>query len=362
MKPTGEGKRSILFVAEAPGEQEDEEGVQLVGKSGQFLRSTLQDLGVELEDCIKTNAVICRPPGNEIKNLYIESCRPNLVRTIREQKPSVIILLGGSAVKGLIPTEREASVGSVSRWVGWKIPSAEYGAWICPTYHPSYLLRMNDPVLNRLFRNHLKQAVKLEGVQFRGETLEELKSQVEIIESPRLGRLRLKDLAKKKGILAFDYEANRIKPDHPRAELVAVSFCLEGEDTFSILLHDSHMAPLSRVLRNDRFLTIASNIKNEERWTRSKLGHGIPNWYWDTMLTAHFLDNRGGITSLKFQSFIHLGIADYDSVVSHYFERMDSEGFNRIRDCPVGVLLEYNALDSLLEFKVYQRQRKEMGL
>lgn len=362
MPPSGKGRRPLLFVAEAPGEQEDEEGTQLVGKSGQYLRKVLRSLDVELDDCVKTNAVICRPPGNEIKPLYIDCCRPNLLRTLKEKEPRVVVLLGGSSVRSLIPTEREDSVGAIARWVGWRIPSFEHQTWICPTYHPAYVLRMDDPVLHLLFKQHLRRAVKLERRPVRGANLDDLKKKVEVITSPRAGRARLRDLVRMKGVMAFDYEANRIKPDHPKAELVSVSFSFEGEDTFAMLLHDSHYPLLSRVLKNPDLLKIASNIKNEERWTRRKLGHGVKSWYWDTMLSAHHLDNRSGISSLKFQAFIHLGIADYDIVTSHYFEQTDAEGFNRIKDCPVEDLLVYNGLDSLLEVMVARRQRKELGV
>lgn len=366
MKPTGKGLRSILFVAEAPGQKEDEKGTQLVGKTGKHLRKVLRKLGLDLEEAHKTNAVICRPPGNEINDLYIECCRPNLLKTIRELKPKVIVLLGGSSVRSLIPTERDASVGGITRWVGWTIPSHEHQAWICPTYHPSYILRMEDPVLNLQFKQHLKRAIALEDESIPSENLEALKKKIEIITSPRDARLRLKDLSKKKGVLAFDYESTGLKPENVgdrKHRIVACSWCLNGEDTFAHMVDDDrHHNLMRRILTNARFKKVASNLKNEERWTISKLGVHVANWWWDTMLAAHVLDNRKGITSVKFQAFIHLGIADYDSVVAPYFEDTDADGFNRINEIPPKDLLVYNGLDSLLEYLVMERQRKAMGL
>lgn len=362
MKPTGRGEHSILFVSETPGEQEDQKGVQLVGRSGQRLRMELKKLGVSLDACHKTNAVICHPPGNQIQDLHIDSCRPNLLKTIRTLKPTVIVLLGGSSVRSLMPAERDDKVGAVTRWVGWTIPSHEHQAWICPTYHPSFIERMDDPVLNRLFAQHLKRAVELEDIAVPGENLEVLKKQVDTLTSPRDARLRLKALARKKGVVAVDYENNRLKPDDPRGKIVACSFSHEAEDTFSFMVEESHHALMSKVLRNPALLKVASNLKHEERWTIARLGHRVRGWHWDTMLAAHTLDNRSGITGLKFQAFIHLGIADYDSVVSQYFEDTDAEGFNKVMDVPRRDLLLYNALDSLLEVLVMRRQRKAMGL
>mgnify|MGYP001570962896 CR=1 FL=1 len=365
MPPTGDGNRSVLFVAEAPGEREDRKGVQLVGKSGKLVREVLKSMPrkirMRLEDGYKTNAVICRPPKNKIEDLYINSCRPNLLKTVRDTKPTVIILLGGSAVKGLLPTEREADVGAISRWVGWTIPSHEHGAWICPTYHPAYLLRMKDRVLDRLFRKHLRRALELENVPILSEPLEALKKRVEVILRPSEARSRLHDLSKKRGVLAFDYEANRLKPDDSRCKIVACSFCLDGEDTFAFPVTEELYPDISRVLKNPKLLKVASNLKNEERWTRAKLGHRVESWYWDTMLAAHFLDNRGGISSLKFQAFVQFGISDYDRVVAPYFERTDKDGFNAVEEIPQEELLIYNGLDSLLEYKLMKVQRKAAG-
>lgn len=360
MKPTGTGRRPILFVGEAPGELEDERGEQFVGKSGSLLRTTLERLGVDLDDCTKTNSFICRPPSNLAQDLYIESCRPNLLKAVRDHKPRVIVLLGGSAVKGLIPSERDDAVGSITKWVGWQIPSHEHQAWICPTYHPSYLLRMKDPVLDLLFRGHLRSAIKLEETPIPGEPLETLKKRVEIVTSERETRLKLKDLAKRKGILAFDYESTGIKPDHPKHRIVSCSFCLDGEGTWAGMITPDLHRYLSRVLKREKLLKVASNLKNEERWTIAKLGHPVASWFWDTMLASHVMDNRGQISGLKFQSFVRFGIADYDSAVEGFLKSTDGSGFNRIHEIPVRDLLLYNGLDSLLEFRLMVLQREAM--
>lgn len=362
MPPTGEGKRRILFVAEAPGETEDARGEQLVGKSGQYLRTVLAKLDCDLDECIKTNAVICHPPGNKITDVHVSSCRPNLLKTIREKKPHVIVLLGGSSINSLMPDARDDPVGPIGRWVGWKIPSFVHGAWLCPTYHPSYLLREENPTLSRLFRGHLAEALALEEVPIPGEDLEALKGQVERIVSPREARLRLRDLSRvEEGHLAFDYESTGLKPDRPGHKIVACSFCLDGKGTFSFLVQEEHHKLMRKILRGPTG-KIASNLKNEERWSVAILGTRVRRWYWDTMLAAHYIDNRPGITGLKFQSFVSFGIANYDGVVSQFFQDCDAQGFNKVHDIPVEDLLLYNALDSLLEYKLTLVQRKALGL
>lgn len=363
MKPTGSGERKILFVAEAPGAVEDERGVQLVGKSGQEVRRILSRFDLDIDDCTKTNAAICRPPGNKLQDIHIECCRPNLLKTIQQTQPHVMVLLGGAAVRSLIPTEREGKIGKAGRWVGWTIPSNEYGAWICPTFHPAFVLRQKDPVVDMLFRRHLKRAIRLEHRELPRYDLTELRSKVECIKRPKTARNRLKDLLQRPGgRLAFDYESNRLKPDHSRSRIYAVSFCYEGEDTFSFVLDESHHRWMKKILTAEKFLKIASNQKNEDRWSYRIFGVWPTSWWWDTMLASHYLDNRGEISSLKFQVFVRFGIAEYNGVVSHYFEQQDEEGFNRIEDCPIDDLLVYNGLDSLLEDMLALVQRKEMRL
>ena len=78
------------------------------------------------------------------------------------------------------------------------------------------------------------------------------------------------------------------------------------------------------------------------------------------MLAAHVLDNRGGISSIKFQAFVLLGQPDYDSSIKEYLKSRDPGGYglNRVKQAPVKPLLLYCGLDSLLEYLVAKKQKK----
>jgi len=360
MEVTGTGSRRVLFVAEAPGEQEDRQGVQLIGEAGQLLRGVLDDIGVDLDDCWKTNAVICRPPDNKIESTMIACCRPNLLKTIAELKPRVIVVLGKSALESLLFQEWKKDLGPLARWIGWSIPSPQYGAWLCPTYHPSYIMRMGkDKLLMKIFERHLRTALKLERRETKSCSLKKLKSKVEVILDPWESHSRMKSLSKKKGILAFDYETNGLKPDKEGHKIISVSFCLNGKETFACMVKQGvNHKVLSQILRSPKLKKVASNMKFEERWTRAILGHGVRGWYWDTMLAAHCIDNRPRITSIKFQAYIHLGLPDYDSHIAQYLKAKDSNGINRIDQVDPRELLIYNGLDSLLEYMIMVKQRK----
>ena len=359
MEVTGAGNRKVLFVAEAPGEEEDRQGTQLIGPAGQLLRDALEDIDVEIDDCYTTNSVICRP-HSKVEPYMISCCRPNLLKSISRIKPNVIVVMGKSALESLMFKEWKRDLGTINRWVGWTIPSGQYNAWLCPTFHPSYILRMNeDQQLVRIFKEHLKRAFQYERKKVTSHSLESLKSKVEIITDTRKGGERMKGLLKKKGVLAFDYETTGLKPDTPEHKIVSCSFCLNGKDTFATMIDESNMKMLSRILQTPTLKKVASNIKFEERWSRAMFGHGVRGWVWDTMLAAHCLDNRSKITSIKFQSYVHLGIPSYDSTIYPYLKSGSSNGINRIEQADKHELLMYNGLDSLLEYLVAKKQRKQ---
>jgi uracil-DNA glycosylase family 4 len=363
MPPGGRKKRRIMFLGEAPGATEDRRNTQLVGDAGQCLRKLLDGI-VELDDCIKHNSISCRPPSNEMDDLYIDACRPLVNKAIRELKPNVIVLLGASALKSVVGPEWSEILGEMARWVGWHIPSQRHNAWLCPTYHPSYVMRQeNDKALWNIVRNQLRAAVRLEDVPVPMFDVEERKKQIDIYEDPRKTEMALKRLIGCIGLCSFDYETECLRPELPW-ELFSVSFHVmpneahEGPFTFSGRLDASCYPALSAVLRNGNLKKIGTNIKFEERWTRRRLGHGVAGWLWDTMLSTHIADNREGITGLKFQTYINLGIGDYAEKIKPFFDSTGStdKGRNMIRKAPLREVLMYGGLDAIFEYEIGKLQ------
>lgn len=360
MPVAGRGKKGILIVGEAPGETEDIQGTPFVGVSGRYLRDTLADLGVETaKDCWLTNALICRPPANKTPDdKRIAYCRPNLLNTIKELQPTIIILLGGVAVKSLISYLWHDEPGGITRWVGWQIPSQKFNAWVCPTYHPAYLLRENNPVLEMYFRDHLKQALRLEDRPW--QEIPDYPSQVERIINVSEASEAIQDMVSSP-LVAFDYETDRLKPDRQDAEIVCCSLS-NGTRTIAYPWHGKTIAATKELLLSPS-KKIASNFKFEERWTLAKLGIQVKNWLWDTMLAAHVIDNRKDISGLKFQAFVYLGIGAYEETVAPYLKSKEdgANSRNRVKEVDLDTLLLYCGLDSLLEWQVAQRQMAYLG-
>jgi len=86
----------------------------------------------------------------------------------------------------------------------------------------------------------------------------------------------------------------------------------------------------------------------------------VNHWIWDTMVTQHYLDNRNGVTSLKFQAFVRWGIPHYGLPVEDYLKSKDGSGFNKIKDAPMGTLLQYNGMDACFERWMMDEQMSEM--
>jgi uracil-DNA glycosylase family 4 len=361
MKPTGKGRKKILVVGEGPGENEDQQGIQLIGKSGQLLREVLGRIDVDLDlDCLKTNAVICKPEGTPTGK-QVEACRPNLMKTIREFDPRVIILLGGTAVDSLIGTmwRADESPGPITRWVGTQIPSRRLNAWIFPTYHPAFLLRQNDSVLELIFQKHLQAAFRKK-VKPWNKGNPELSSQVEILWDPAVAAGVLRGFVLYGKTVTIDIETDRLKPDHNDARIVCAAVCCDGTRTIAFPWQGDAVKSVGELLRSD-IKKWGWSIKFEDRWFRS-LGIKTKGWEWDGMVATHVLDNRQGITSLKFQAFVRLGQEPYDASV-HQYLTADGGGNspNRIREANQEDLLRYCGMDALCEYLLCKTQRAWMG-
>lgn len=379
MAVAGKGKRGILVVGEAPGRDEDIRGKPFVGATGQRLQDTARRYGVEIfEDCWLTNALICRPgEDNVIKDVKsIGYCRPNLLRAIRDLKPSTIILLGGSAVDSLINylIKGEGSgrgakkkSGLMQKWNGWQIPYQRYNAWICPTYHPSYVERQErerDNVPGILFERQLRAALVLEGRPWKKvpDYRRDVRCEMDVDKAAEI----IRGFVKAKRI-AFDYETTCLKPYGPHAEIVCCSIS-DGKTTVAYPWHGRAVKETVRLLTNPDIGKIASNIKFEDTWSTEVGGFRVRGWElvkgWDTMNAAHAIDTRSGITSIKFQAFVLLGQSDYSSHIDQYKKSKGRGGNapNRIKELDLRTLLLYNGLDSLLEYKVAEIQMAQVGV
>ncbi|MSR78026.1 MAG: uracil-DNA glycosylase [Candidatus Omnitrophica bacterium] len=132
---SGNLKAKLMFVGEAPGRDEDEQGLPFVGAAGQLLTKIIESIGIERRQVFIANVLKCRPPQNRTPEPdEIENCSPYLWKQIELIQPQIICALGTFAAQTLLKTQT-----SISQLRG-KFYNFQNSKLIC-TYHPAYLLR-----------------------------------------------------------------------------------------------------------------------------------------------------------------------------------------------------------------------------
>src|SRR6478672_7614306 len=145
----GNPHAELMFIGEAPGADEDQQGEPFVGRAGQLLNNMIKAMGIQREDVYIANIIKCRPPGNRTpEREECETCSPFLMRQIAAIKPKVIVALGAVAAKTLLAMN--SSMAQLrGHWYDFRPAGAKSndpnwtGAKLAVTYHPAFLLR--DP-------------------------------------------------------------------------------------------------------------------------------------------------------------------------------------------------------------------------
>jgi uracil-DNA glycosylase len=149
----GHPNADLMFVGEAPGADEDVQGVPFVGRAGQLLTKIIEAIGLGREDVYIANVIKCRPPQNRNPEPdEIATCEPFLFQQIDLIKPKVIVTLGKFAAQCLLRSEEP-----ISRLRGRLFDYR--GAKLIPTFHPAYLLR--NPSSKREVWEDMKLVKKL---------------------------------------------------------------------------------------------------------------------------------------------------------------------------------------------------------
>ncbi len=154
----GEGNpySPVVFVGEAPGEEEDQQKRPFVGRAGRYLNQKLEEVGLKREEVYITNVVKSRPPGNRKPSAKeMQSCLPYLRKEIDIIKPKLIVCLGSTALEGIL---------------GKNLPVTKYRGQLFDypydrsikvflTYHPAYVLR--NPYSDKEFTEDMRRIVNL---------------------------------------------------------------------------------------------------------------------------------------------------------------------------------------------------------
>jgi DNA polymerase len=153
----GNPQADLMFIGEAPGADEDEQGEPFVGRAGQLLNNMIKAMGLRREDVYIANIIKCRPPGNRMPERdECETCSPFLMRQIEVVDPQVLVALGAVAAKTLLAVNAPMSELR-GRWFDFR------GTKLRVTYHPAYLLR--DPRQKKEAWKDLQMVMKELGLE-----------------------------------------------------------------------------------------------------------------------------------------------------------------------------------------------------
>ncbi len=271
-------KAEILGIGEAPGAEEEEQGVPFVGNSGRMIRAALEGL-----DVVYANVLQCRPPDNRTptKN-EIKSCSPLLDYYIGVVQPKVILAIGATAMKAL------TGKAGILKLAGKLLD--RNGTVVMPIIHPSWVLHGGDP---RTFDDCIKS---LRAYLFPAD----VKWRV-LVNGKQLELIKWKDNLP----LGFDWETDRLRPPGN-----ILSFALSDGKT-NVVIYGSPDEETWEFLRTHQLIAHSATFEHE--WAKSK-DHNIFITH-DTQVLAHLDDER---LSTKLDSVaVRLGVpiisyADHD--------------------------------------------------
>ena len=160
----GNPKAELMFIGEAPGADEDQQGEPFVGRAGQLLNNMIKAMGIRREDVYIANIIKCRPPGNRTPERdECDTCSPFLMRQIAVIKPKAIVALGAVAAKTLLAINAPMSEFR-GRWLDFR------GTKLAVTYHPAFLLR--DPRQKKETWKDLQMVMKELGMAIPAKSAE----------------------------------------------------------------------------------------------------------------------------------------------------------------------------------------------
>ncbi len=354
MPPTGAADPLIYIMGEAPGENEDKEGKQFVGKSGDYLQDHIPERW--LSSIRWNNTIRCRPPHNrDPEGLEVECCRRLQIADIEASKPAVIIAAGRFPMQWFLGSDRAMGV-----WRGRRMPVkvGSHTAWLYPVEHPASILRRrNDKKMGEAIERTWERDMKRvfadikNGLQEPYVPLpEEYKEGIICFEEYGKGGIARieKELHALRDIdHTTDIETNRLRPyTDPSRILTVASGTFERTFAFPWMHPSARWTPqeqksLKEIIEHYLMGTgikWAHGAKFEQEWMYSLYGPKVvlDTQWGDSLGQAHILDERpdkalDDLTQLHF-GFRIKPISDLDR------ERMESYSIAQI--------LPYNGLDT----------------
>lgn len=376
MPATGPGKPWLYVLGEAPGEDEDREGEQFIGKAGKIIRGSIPS---SFASKVRwNNSIRCHPPKNRDPTaVEIACCRKYVEEDIAASKPSVIVGTGN------VPLDWMLKASGINNWRGRKIPVKikDHVCWYVPMLHPSYISRKQrvskrgnkiKTEWDRVFSMDMDFAMDLADSatvpEYLGElTKEDFVDKVDWVygESEQDYRKVLKwmDAVAQLDSHGIDIETTGIRP-YPTGSRILTIAVGTWDNTYAFPV-DHPKAWRTRKLAQKikdaltDFLIhsgkkVAHNLEFEMEWLAYFLGREVLDSDWgDTMAMGYALDERSRrMLSLDAMLTIYFGIAGYKDMFPLDKTRMIDE--------PLKDVLPYNGADSRTTHRLFLRLKEEL--
>lgn len=362
----------LLFVGEAPGQEEDFKKIAFIGRSGALLREGVQEAtGVSSDRVAYTNVVRCRPPRNRTPNkTEIKCCAFELVREIQAREPKLVVALGNSALEFLTgQTGITALAGRILDCTRPEFPDLKVLACL----HPAYILRM-DFLLEQWC-----EVLKRAGEFLRGEYAPppgpgtyHVLDQIGDVEA------RLREIVAAKVLTAFDTETGDLSPFQTKFPGLLCVSLTNTEGVGYVIPFDHRDSPWRaggpRAVERPRLLKalrtffasdvpkVGQNEKFDRQHIRQALGVEPANVVRDTMLMHYVLDETRGTHGLKRLAFVYTGMGGYerplDLHIGTHLEANPKRG-GSYANIPGLILFPYAAMDADVTLRVDAALRQE---
>jgi len=380
MQPTLAKQTLIYFLAEAPGRDEDENtGKPLTGPSGSLLRSCIP--ATLLAHCSFDNVVRDRPPKNRTPTWQeVECCRNNIIKSIEQAKPQLIVGLGVVPLSWMLNSAD--MMGMRGRIFAVRV--GNHSCWFLPTYHPSFILRTAydkaNPLRSRLghcFRMDISRACEFDAAtRPTTDAPAEIRNGVTTFDGSSPDHYTSLLLALNKAVQApvkaIDIETEGLRPYANTALILSVGISHDTTNFAFALDHPqagwskqqlAHLLVTLKRLLTDATIKVAHNATFDIEWLIWRLGRDVVDHAsWEcTQMQAHFLDERRGKShggddqhraayqALDFLVKQHFGIS--------YKATFKLDKKHMLRSNLAEVLI-YNAVDTKYTLRLWHRQRQ----
>lgn len=360
---TGPKDADIMFVGEAPGYDEDMDGIPFIGRSGKVLKGCLKLIGLTREDVYVTNIVRCRPPNNATPT-YTDcvACSAYLSEEIRRVKPKVIVALGKAALQAVLGS-RTAKI-TEAHGNPLKMEVSGHKCIVFPMWHPAYVLR------NDYLKDDYKDAFKKLAQVVEGDVkvTKDTGNYVTVISAAECIDV-IKSFTNIEEITAFDFETSGLKPFQKGQRAACLALSKDEEKGYCIPLYYgpwmkeppeevtalgwSKKEWVSVINFTREFFTsstpkIGHNVKFDMNWAEAMFEVVPANIVNDTMLMHYAVDenNAHGLKPLALK-YTNMGAYDdqLDIEAKKYKKRYDL--------IPLNILGEYAAMDGVATTRVY---------